>query len=282
MIWWKEGVMCVQGVRFDARLTLIDSAQVFHWREQDGKFFAVVGGASVCLLPTGDGFELRGTNPEQEAFFAHYFDLTRDYSCLSSACAKYPLARQAVDALPGLRVLNQPPWEALVSFITSANNNVGRIRKLVNGLMDRVGQGMFPSPQCLAETPETILREIGVGYRAPYLIATARRVAEGFPLNELSTRSYEEAHALLLELPGVGDKVADCVQLFSTGHANAFPVDVWVDRLMREWFHVQARTKRQVRQAALEMFGANAGLIQQYLFHCARMGLVSPGEEKPA
>ena len=86
---------------------------------------------------------------------------------------------------------------------------------------------------------------------------------------------YEDAHRKLLSLPGVGDKVADCVQLFGMGQGEAFPVDVWIERAMRRWVSPEAHSKAEIRRAARELFGENAGLIQQSLFHCARMGLIS-------
>ena len=99
-------------------------------------------------------------------------------------------------------------------------------------------------------------------------------IKDGFPLESLSDMPYEEAHRMLIQLSGVGDKVADCVQLFGTGHSEAFPVDVWVERLMKKWFIPEAHGKREVCRKAHEMFGKEAGIVQQSLFHCARLGLI--------
>ncbi len=274
------GEMRVRDVRFDAALTLVESAQVFHWQEESGAFSAKVAGRAVRVIPRPDGFLLAGVADEADAaFWRRYFDLDRDYTALAAGLRAYPTAARAMALLPGLRVLNQPPWEALVAFILSANNNVGRIRGLVNGLIKRYGEGGFPSPERLVTISEGELRALGCGYRAPYLLQTARMVRNGFPLEALAGMSGVEAHEHLLELPGVGDKVADCVQLFGLGQRDAFPVDVWVERLMKRWFLPEARDRREIRRRAREMFGAQAGIVQQSLFHCARLGLISLEED---
>ena len=272
----QGNVLTVEGIRFDAQLTLIDSAQVFHWKQlNEGEYACVVNGRSVRLSERPDGFSLTPVCESDVCFWQNYFDLARDYQKISDSCSDYPIAQRAMQLLPGLRVLNQPPWETIVTFIISANNNVSRIRRLVEKLIANFGtDGSFPRPEQLAEVGEDELRTLGFGYRAPYLIRTARLIAEGFPVDSLQSMSYEEAHCLLLKLPGVGDKVADCVQLFSTGHSEAFPVDVWVERLMKKWFVSDTLSKKEIRAKAHEMFGKNAGVIQQSLFHCARLNLI--------
>ncbi len=264
------------GVCFDPQLVLIDSAQVFHWRAEGPAFEGVSGGRTARLTPEGDGFLLEKCADGEETYWTRYFDLTRDYEALRRDAALCPAALEALEKLPGMRILRQPAWEALVAFIVSANNNVGRIRRIVRALIDELGEnGAFPTPGILAAAGEEKLRRLGCGYRAPFLIGSARMVAEGFSLESLAEISYEEAHAELLRLPGVGDKVADCVQLFGLGQSEAFPVDVWVERAMRQWVAPEARNKKEIRRAAHALFGDSAGLIQQSLFHCARMGLIS-------
>ena len=210
-----------------------------------------------------------------------YLDLDRDYSSIAAQYAHIPAARRAIELYPGLRVLNQPSWEALIAFILSANNNVGRIRSLVFAISRKLGPSFkwngevicgFPTPEVLAACPEEDLRKLGVGYRAPYLIKTAQMVLDGFPIAELCRMDYAEAHRILTELPGVGDKVADCVLLFGCRHTSAFPVDVWVERLLDSWFGIRGLSRKKQMLAARELLGENAGLLQQFLFHAARMG----------
>ena len=272
----SNGIMYVSGIEFDPHLTLIDSAQVFHWKERDGIFSGTADGHAAQVLKTEDGFCIRGVEKEEVGFWTKYFDLERDYGEIQKSCEAYPNAQRAMQLLPGLRVLNQPAWETLLAFIISANNNVSRIRSIVERMIERFGtNGAFPSPECLSEVKEEELRAIGCGYRAAYLKESARMVVEGFPLNELYKLPYEQAHGRLLELSGVGDKVADCVQLFGMGYSEAFPVDVWVERLMKQWFEGnEGLSRKSMRNRAQEMFGKNAGIIQQSLFHCARLGLI--------
>ncbi len=275
-ITYENRSFIVEGTLLDLQLTLVESAQVFHWREDaNGHFSAVVAGRAVSVIPRENGFLLENVMPEDEAFWRNYFDMDRDYDAIADSLEELPIARQAMNCLPGLRVLNQPVWEALIAFILSANNNVPRIRMLAQKISSLSEKGGFPSADELSEVSEAELRRLGCGYRAPYLRQTARMVREGFDLEELRTMTYEEAHRRLLMLPGVGDKVADCVQLFGLGQSEAFPVDVWVERLMKSWFVPDARNRREVCVRAHELFGAQAGIVQQSLFHCARMGLIS-------
>ena len=263
----------------DLRLTLVDSAQCFRWTERDGRFWAALEQGPVWLRQTPDGIEAGGRF--DPAALRRYLDLDRDYGAVAAEYAHIPAARRALERFPGLRVLNQPPWEALVCFILSANNNVARIRGLVDALCRRFGRRWeeddgvlygFPTPQALAAATEAELRALRVGYRAPYLIAAARRVSEGFPLDALKNMPYEQALSLLIGLPGVGDKVANCVLLFGCGHASAFPVDVWVERLLEDWFGLPRASRAAMARQARALLGEHAGLMQQFLFHAARTG----------
>ena len=265
----------------DLRLTLIDSAQCFLWTEADGRYGGVVDGEPVWLRMEQDGLRAEGGTAAQ---LREYLDLERDYGALAAEYNGVAVACRALKMYPGLRVLNQSPWDALVSFILSANNNVTRIRRLCSGLAECFGERFdteygalyaLPSPEKLAACSEEELRALGMGYRAPYLIRTAGMVAGGFPLNELCRMEYSEAHARLTELAGVGDKVADCVLLFGCRQASAFPVDTWVEKLLADWFGIGGKNRRESAEKARALLGDHAGLIQQFLFHAARTGGIS-------
>ncbi|MBR3928773.1 MAG: DNA-3-methyladenine glycosylase 2 family protein [Clostridia bacterium] len=256
--------------KMDCALTLMDSAQAFHFRFIDGVYAACVQGRLI-------------TDKDEDEFAGHYFDDERDYASLLEKEGLDEKTKRALSSLPGLRVLNQPAWEAVCAFIISANNNVGRIRTTIALLNEKYGQSVeykgerlfgFPSPEVLSNISEEELRgEIKCGYRAKYLIGTAKMIVNGFPLERLRDVSYEECRKELMKLPGVGGKVADCAALFGLGHASAFPVDVWVKRLMESWFSVKG-TPEHVREEARRIFGENCGLYQQWLFHAARTGLI--------
>ncbi len=274
--------MLIGNEPLDLRLTLVDSAQCFRWTEAERRFGCALEDGYVWLSRTPMGIEAEGEF--DAAALRRYLDLDRDYSAIAAEFDALPEARRAMARFPGLRVLNQPPWEALIGFILSANNNVARIRNLNAALCRRYGQPRetpfgtlygFPAPEALASADEAELRAMKVGYRAPFLIETARRVCEGFPLDALCRMPYDEAHRALTTLPGVGDKVADCVLLFGCGHACAFPVDVWVDRLARCWLGIDCASRREMARVARERLGPHAGIVQQYLFHAARIGAIS-------
>ena len=267
----------------DLRVTLIDSAQCFRWAEAEGRFGCVLEGRPVWLCETDAGIEAEGD--VDPAALRRYLDLDRDYPAIAREYAHIPAARRAIELFPGLRVLNQPAWEALICFILSANNNVARIRNLTAALSRRYGEehgGLyaFPTPSVLAGAREEDLRALKVGYRAPFIIGAARRVLEGFPLEGLRDLPYDEAHRLLTTLPGVGDKVADCVLLFGCGHASAFPVDVWVERLLLDWFDLKPMSRAALAREARARLGDHAGIMQQFLFHAARTGAMELGERR--
>ena len=298
--------MWIGGEQIDLRLCLMDSAQCFHFDALENGFAGVVRGQIVLLWQEDGGVYARSGMDAAE--LRHFLDLDRDYGALAREFAHIPAAERAIALYPGLRVLNQDPWEALLTFILSANNNVQRIRSLVEALCGALGDKFaldrhvlhglpspeklagcdgalgdevaldghvlhgFPSPERLAGCDESLLRGLGVGYRAPYLIGTAQAVLDGFPLWQLKDMDYFEAHRLLTGLPGVGDKVADCVLLFGCGQTSAFPVDVWVEKLLKSWFCVCGCSRKRLMLQARELLGPNAGLLQQFLFHAARMG----------
>ena len=188
-----------------------------------------------------------------------------------------------VDRYPGLRLLRLEPWECVVSFICSANSNIPRIHqnmeKLAETFGDPVGMDgqvrhVFPTPVQLAQAGEAKLRELGLGFRAPYVAEAARLVAEGsLDLNELIEMPYAKAKARLMECPGIGPKISDCIAVFSLEKLQAFPIDVWVRRALAEWyFPGQKRpTDRVMLEWAQNHFGRYGGYSQQYLFHGRRL-----------
>lgn len=191
--------------------------------------------------------------------------------------------RAAVAHCRGLRLLRQEPWECLASFICSSTKQIVQIRQIVAMLSRRfggrlaVGEGIapvfsFPTAARIAEASEAELRECKLGFRAPYLLATARAVASGkINLSGLSELPMDEARAALLGFPGVGVKIADCVLLFAYGFPRAFPVDVWISRALRRLYFPKRRPKPpRLRHFSQTYFGPHSGYAQQYLFHYMR------------
>ena len=266
----------------DLDLTLVRSAQAFQWYFDGREYVGHAGGHEALIIPGDDGFEIISPCTD-EAFWRDYFDLGRDYAALKPICDADPYLKQSYDALHGLHVLNQPVWDTLPSFIISANNNVARIRVLVKKLCDELGERrelngieihLFPTPEALAAAPVETLRAMGMGYRAPYLIESAQAVVDGFDLNQLRTLPYEQAHKKILQLKGVGPKVADCVLLFGLGHTDAFPVDVWIGRALSEIYFGGEKARRQETERAIRALGSESGIVQQYIFHYARQNAI--------
>jgi len=262
---------------------VFDCGQAFRWNRDDRGYIGIVGDSVVRAVYIEEQKELilENCSPERfESFWRHYYDLDRDYGEIKRQLSSDPVLKEAVKYGWGMRILNQDPWETLISFIISANNNITRIKGIIERLSQKFGREIcwegksyytFPAPESLACASEEDLKACGCGYRGAYIKKTAAMVAEGlispYKIRELS---YEEGHKTLLSCMGVGDKVADCILLFSMEKPEAFPVDVWVKRVM-EYFYIGSPVPiRQIKTIAAEKFGKYAGLAQQYLFYYAR------------
>ena len=221
-----------------------------------------------------------------EVFLRHYLDLNRDLAAILSAVNIDPFIHRSIETFRGMRILNQEVWECLASFILSQNNNVPRIRGIIHTISVRFGEKItlddsvdysFPTPQALAEAGVEALYDCRLGYRAPYLWAVSSAIAAGeFDLESLKSLSYAEAKRELMEFKGIGEKVADCICLFSLGHPQALPIDVWVKRIIEQLYLKRQASIREIREFAGDYFGEYLGYAQQYLFHYARtIGLES-------
>lgn len=261
---------------FDLKHTF-DCGQCFRFDEIEGGYEGVALGFFLRILKTGNSVTLFPCSEQDfETKWKNYFDLGRDYACLFSSADR--VLTEGLRCAKGLRILNQPCFETLISFIISANNNVKRIRGIIRRLCEKHGKPFqfegrtyydFPSPGVLAAQDPNDLAEVGAGYRSPYIINASKMIAEGFNLESLRQKPYAEAKKALMNLPGVGPKVADCVLLFSLGHSCAFPADVWIKRVLMQQYGFKGNDK-QTAAFALEKFGKHAGIAQQYLFFWIR------------
>ncbi len=256
------------------------SGQAFGWvASPEGGWRGTIGREAVeaVPLPCGGGWKLRGAAP---ATLRRYFGLDLD---LSRVVATFPgdtFMQESLRYAPGLRILCQPPWECLASFITSALKQVAQIQRVSHAMRERYGEPVdapwgkaccFPAAVALAAAGEEGLRACGMGFRARPLARTARIIASGeIRLEDLAQLSDAELEAALLTLPGVGPKIAACVMLFAYGRHGAFPIDVWMERVLRERYAPEMATQRELRDFARSYFGPCAGYAQQYLFHYAR------------
>jgi N-glycosylase/DNA lyase len=212
-----------------------------------------------------------------------YLQPGRDLAAVLNTFPDDPPMRAAMRACRGLRLLRQEPWECLASFILSSTKQIVQIRQIVALLCERFGDPLpilphgapefsFPTAQRIAALTEAELRDCKMGFRAPYLLGTARRVAEG-GIDPAALRGLplETARAELMSLPGVGRKIADCVLLFGCGFDAAFPIDVWVLKALQQLYFPKRRAARKrLERFAATHFGPHAGYAQQYLFHYMR------------
>ena len=274
---------------FDLALTL-DSGQTFHWEKEGPGFVGAIGERAVYVEQHGSALEIRAgetsspgsQQPGLPGIAAHYFALDHPLSEIYASLPDDPTMRAALGYCRGLRIMRPPRWECLATFITSAMKQVAHIRQISSALRKRFGTGLsicgtqayaFPSAEKLAGLTEKNLRNCGLGYRAKNLLATAQRVARAeADLESWRALPDDELRTQLLALPGVGPKVANCVMLFAYERLRAFPIDVWIERvLLRKYFPRRRRmTARQLREFTAKHFGENGGYAQQYLFHHAR------------
>lgn len=271
---------------FDLEDTL-KSGQLFHWQSLcidgvDGAAGCIGGVGPVWIAQPEPGVVLSLVGRESEV--RRYFGLDQSPSDIWSTFPENdPVLREAIAYCPGIRLARQPLWECLATFVTSSLKQVSHIRTMSLTLRERLGTAhefagtvhySYPTPEAMAEAGEEELRRCGLGYRAKSLALAAQAIAEGRIDLEAISKLEDAALAreALLELHGVGDKIANCVLLFSCGHWSAFPIDVWIERILRKLYRKRLKGAR-LQAWAEDYFGPNAGYAQQYLFHFARKTL---------
>lgn len=253
--------------------------QAFRWRGEGTIATGIFAGRHVRLEQTVEGIWVEGLWSEEETFRIYrYLGLDEPLAAIEAQLGHDRVLKRIFPSTSGIALLRQDPWECLVSFVISAFNNIPKIEQSLDRLTRRFGEAVgdagwtFPKPGRLASAGLAELRRCLLGYRARYVKAVARQIAGGeLDLDGLIRLPHEEARRQLLALPGVGEKVADCVLLFAYGKGEAFPVDVWVKRAVEHWyFGGRRRTARQIREFARARFGVLAGYAQQHLFYYAR------------
>ncbi len=268
----KEGKdIRVKGVEcLDLDLTL-DCGQAFRWEKQeDGSYSGVAGGCFLNIKKDGGDLIFRDTNEEAfYSFWVNYFDLEKDYRAICETLKEDELLSSTIDSYYGIRILNQESWEALCSFVISQQNNIKRIKLIIGRLCKAYGEDLgngrytFPSAERLSKLEVSDFEAVGAGYRAKYLERLSKDVASGkIDLEKIKSLSLDEARKALLDIYGVGIKVANCALLFGFQFYSAFPVDVWMKRVMEYY-----------PDGLPECFNGIEGIAQQYLFHWARNNL---------
>jgi len=265
---------------FDLEKTL-NCGQVFHWEKSGAGFVGAIGAKGVYVEQQRDQLVFMGATAK---VIANYFSLDHPLAGICCSFPRDPGMTAARDFCRGLRIIRQPRWECLATFITSSMKQVAHIRQISLALRKRYGESKqilghkiftYPSAEQIVELTEQGLRECALGYRAKNLLVTARLVASGEAKLEAWRELPDDAlREHLCELPGVGAKVANCVMLFAYERLRAFPIDVWIERVLRQQYFPRKRkvTAQQLRNFCDRYFGEHGGYAQQYLFHHARKG----------
>ncbi len=267
---------------------IFECGQCFRWdRQEDGSYIGVIKNGVLKVSKQGKSVAFEGVlEGDINSIVYDYFDLETNYNDFKDRLSKIDdNMKRSIEFGNGIRILNQDLWEMVISFIISANNNIPRIKGIINRISEKVGQKvtwngkdyfLFPSPEELSKLSVADLRALGTGFRDKRIYNTTQLVInKEINLDSLiKIKSTEEIRNELLKLDGVGEKVADCILLFALHRFDTFPVDVWVRRVMNVlYIHNEDEAKvnkKQIREVAYSLFGEIEGIAQQYLFYWAR------------
>lgn len=266
---------------------IFECGQCFRWNEEPDESYTGIFGHNVLNVKEEKDIVITGIcNGNIEDICKNYFDLDRNYEEIKETLSLIDdNMKESIKYGEGIRILNQDLWEMIISFIISANNNIPRIKGIIERMSAKYGQEIkfrgtsyytFPTIDELSQASVKDLKDLGLGFRDRYVYETTKKIKEGnINLENLKQEPTNEVRKQLLTLTGVGPKVADCIMLFSTlKRFDVFPVDVWVRRVMNDlYIHNEDETKvnkKQIQEIARDKFGALEGIAQQYLFYWKR------------
>lgn len=285
--------MKLSNAPFNLDLTLC-CGQVFKWEKKEGWWYGIIGDNPIKIRQTHKGLEFENTGSN---IIKNYFGLKDNLHEIKRKISKDKFIENAISSFWGLRIIKQDPWECLISYICATYKSIAAIRNMLFKLSEKFGEQKnlnayvfytFPKPEQLQSAAESDLLQCGLGYRAKYVLKTTKKIfRHGSFFDELRNLSYLQAKKQLIDLPGIGPKVADCILLFSLGKNEAFPVDVWVKRAIvnhysnhfsKKFISKISRTRaisnseyNTLNEFGRTYFGENAGYAQEYLFHFERM-----------
>ncbi|MEM2916683.1 MAG: DNA glycosylase [Candidatus Woesearchaeota archaeon] len=266
------GVMRVSGFSL---IHTLDSGQFFRYHLHDGWYYIVTREKVFRARQDADKLFFEGAS---ERFVRHFFGLDENYLEIMHQLSKDPALRIAIKKYPGLRIIKQDPWECTVGFLCSQFSNIKKIKRNMECIAEKFGKEVvfkgkkfftFPSAGELNDVAK--LKKCAVGFRAKYIAGVNARVSDEW-FAGLRKLTYKQAREKLMALPGIGEKVADCICLFSLGFTESFPVDVWMERAVKELYPEAKKMKlRQMGEFGRKKWGRMAGYAQQYLYHWRRM-----------
>ncbi len=249
--------------------------QCFRWvKDEDGTFYGTVANHAVKMYyHDPKTIYLESSNPDL-IYWSRYFSFSSDYNEIEAFLSNDEKLRPCIKAGNGIRILHQDLWETIVSYIISANNNIPRIKKIIDKLCFLYGEKIdfdgkvfygFPTPERLAALELSDLAEIRAGFRDKYILDAAKKVTSGeVDLKKITAMNDAEAKTELMKIKGIGSKVADCVLLFALGRYKTFPQDVWTKRIVNQLYGVE---EKDIESFVSEKFGDKAGMAQQYLYY---------------
>lgn len=251
-----------------------DCGQCFRFNQnKDGSYTGVAVGR-VITLRQEDGFV---ETDSDDSVWNEYFDLGRDYNEVINALSKTDIMKNAISKGNGIRILKQEFFETVISFIISQNNNIPRIKGIIESLCRRFGKKIkdgyyaFPEPETVAELKKEDLAFLKAGYRDVYITDAARKIANGeIDKNILLNAPIDEARKEISKIKGVGPKVCDCILLFYASRGEVFPTDVWMKKVLSSLYGLENLTPKEINLFAEKNFGNLAGYAQQYLFYSMR------------
>jgi N-glycosylase/DNA lyase len=227
--------------------------------------------SDIVTLEEKDGY-ISCTGTDDKKMVMEYLRHGDDLDLIYSEISRDPFVRMLAERCPGMRILKQDPWECIATFVLATNANVKRIAGMVDSVCrtfgdDLGGRFSFPEPEDIADRPH-LISVCRLGYREKRFIELAERVADGtINVNDLAALRYEDGFKALKEINGIGNKVADCVSLFSFGHLNAFPIDARIEKVLRENYSIVGSYEK-LKEFAGDRFGRFSGYAQELLYHC--------------
>ena len=257
---------------FDA-MQILECGQIFRFKKlENGEYYVNFKDNYARVFENENGEIVIHTNNPKKAI--DFFDLDRDYGKIKDVLSVHEILREPIKLGHGIRILKGDPEEIIFSFIISANNNIKRIQKIIDKLCDigedKGGYRAFPHSREIAKASDEFFDSLHAGYRAPYLKKTAQ-ILMNTNLEEKSKLSTSELKKWLMTLAGVGPKVASCILLFGFGRFDVFPVDTWIEKVYRDYFYVGNKSRPEIEDYFIELFGSDmSGIVQQYLFYAIR------------
>lgn len=259
---------------FDLKNTF-DSGQCFRYKKiNENEYIVITHGKVLKLEQVEDGVKFYCTKKEYENIWEDYFNMNLDYEDINKKIVTDKIVKEAIEFSKGTRILKQEKFECLISFIISQNNRIPQIKKVIENISKKYGNEIeegiysFPTVKQLKKATKEDLRKCKTGFRDKYIIDAVEKISTGeVDLEKIDKLPTKDAKKELMKIKGIGTKVADCVLLFAYNRYEVFPEDVWVKRIMKEYYNVK---RKDIQRYKEKIWGAYAGIAQQYLFYYIR------------